>query len=190
MRTYLDRRTGITITNIFQGEYHVTAEPNEVISTVLGSCIAVCIRDAAAGTGGMNHFLLPGDAEGVASSSDGQALRFGCFSMEQLVNGILTAGGSRENLEAKVFGGGNVSRSNFDIGQRNASFAFEFIEREGLNLAASDVGGKCARRLRFDPLTGRVKLKRMDMEHADDVFAREVQPRPAAPASDEIELFD
>ncbi len=190
MRSYVDPRTGNTITTIFQSEYHVTAAPGEVISTILGSCIAVCLRDPEAGVGGMNHFLLPGDMTTNADAVGGQAMRFGCFSMEQLVNGLLSFGGRRECLEAKVFGGGNVSQASLDIGKRNAEFAIDFLRRERLKLAASDVGGYCARRLKYDPIGGRVKLKRVDMEHSVEVFAQEKRVKPEAlKQNDDIELF-
>ncbi len=76
--------------NIIQGEYKVSNDPNVVITTILGSCVAACIRDPAAGVGGMNHFLLPGSTEALAAGGD--ATRYGVHLMELLINGLLKQG--------------------------------------------------------------------------------------------------
>ena len=88
--------------NIVQGEFFVSDDPNVVISTLLGSCVAACLHDPLAGIGGMNHFLLPGQLD---HDGNGAAERLGVHLMELLVNGLLKLGAGRDRLQAKIFGG-------------------------------------------------------------------------------------
>jgi chemotaxis receptor (MCP) glutamine deamidase CheD len=97
-------REGVRRIHIVQGEQAVSEDPDVVITTLLGSCVSACMRDPAAGVGGLNHFLLPGDASG----SDGDALRQVVHAMELLVNALLRQGARRDRLEAKLFGGANL----------------------------------------------------------------------------------
>ena len=106
--------------NVVQGEYSVSADPNVVFTTILGSCVAACIRDPVAGVGGMNHFLLPGNENGARST---EAERYGVHLMELLVNGLMKKGARRDRLEAKLFGGAKMMERLSDIGKLNASFA-------------------------------------------------------------------
>ncbi|MFP4327273.1 MAG: chemotaxis protein CheD [Paracoccaceae bacterium] len=142
---------------VTQGDYKVSDRPDVMLVTVLGSCIATCLRDPVAGIGGMNHFLLPGDA-----TQRGTHTRYGINAMELLINGILKAGGQIGRLEAKVFGGANTSGSSLRIGHANAEFAFWFLENEGIACIGKDVGGAHARKLRFWPVSGRAQQKRLD----------------------------
>lgn len=167
---------------IVLGEFHVSRTP-EVITTVLGSCIAACIRDPQRNVGGINHFLLP-DAPKTANADDGESLRYGVYALECLINGVLRGGGRRETLEVKVFGGGRVIEGNTDVGRKNIEFARAFFKTEGIKIASEDVGGTFARRLRFWPTTGRAQVLQIPMAKAD-------VPRPVAPApsSGSVELF-
>ena len=85
---------------IVQGEYRVSRDPSEVLSTVLGSCVAVCLWDPAAKVGGMNHFLLPA----APGQGDAKMLRYGAHAMEVLINEVLKLGARRKALQAKLFG--------------------------------------------------------------------------------------
>lgn len=148
-------RTSLQITTVLQGEVAISSDPEVVFGTVLGSCIAVCMFDKTAGVGGMNHFLLPG---GEASGQDGDtALRFGINAMERLVNGILKAGGKREALQCKAFGGGAVLASMSDVGAENVAFLQHYLRTEGLECTSFSFGGFKARRIRFWPCTGDVR---------------------------------
>jgi chemotaxis protein CheD len=95
--------------HIIQGEYKVVTDPDVFLSTILGSCVAACLRDPVAGVGGMNHFLLPGSA--AAMTSGGDATRYGVHLMELLINGLLKKGARRDRLEAKIFGGAKTIAS-------------------------------------------------------------------------------
>lgn len=139
--------------HIIQGEYRVVAEEDIVLSTVLGSCVAACMRDPDARVGGMNHFLLPG---GNASSSL-EAERYGAYLMELLINGLLKRGARRERIEAKLFGGARMVEGLSNIGVQNATFAREFLANEGIRIVAENLGGTHGRRLEFFPISGRAR---------------------------------
>lgn len=141
-----ERPRGQTI-HVLQGEYKIASEPGINMTTILGSCIAVCLFDSKKHCGGMNHFLLP---DGQADNSG----RYGVYSMELLVNGLLKVGAQREHLVAKVFGGARMVPGFQDIGARNAAFALDFLKTEKIPCVGQSTGGNNARRIRFDPYTG------------------------------------
>jgi len=134
--------------NIIQGEFKVSDDPTIVLTTLLGSCVAACIRDPVTKIGGMNHFLLPGDA---GASSEG----LGVHLMELLLNGLMRQGAQRERLEAKIFGGARMMAGLSDIGARNAEFAKKFLSYEGIKLLGGDTGGTLGRRIQFEPSSGK-----------------------------------
>ncbi|PWB82590.1 MAG: chemotaxis protein CheD [Methylocystaceae bacterium] len=140
--------------HIIQGEYRVVDDPDTVLATVLGSCVAACLRDAEAGVGGMNHFLLPGD---LAASRNGEAERYGAHLMELLVNGLLKKGARRERLEGKLFGGARMMEGLSDIGAKNAEFAKRFLRNEGIRIVAENLGGARGRRVEYSPVSGRAR---------------------------------
>ena len=137
--------------NIIQGEFKVSDDPSVVLTTLLGSCVAACIRDPVAGVGGMNHFLLPGGD--VGSSKESESL--GVHLMELLLNGLMRQGAQRDRLEAKVFGGARMMAGLSDIGKKNAEFAKRFLAYEGVKIVGGDVGGEQGRRIQFWPGSGR-----------------------------------
>lgn len=166
--------------SIVQGEQHVSSDPEVAISTILGSCVAACIRDPQAGVGGMNHFLLPEPTGGSSAS----ARSYGAFAMELLVNQLFQAGARRGRLEAKLFGGGRVVRGLSDVGARNAEFARNFLRDEGITLVSSSLGGASGRRVQYWPVSGRAR-------QAFSGDPTEVGPPPATqsmPAGN-LELF-
>jgi chemotaxis protein CheD len=137
--------------HIVQGAFEVTRDPQVVLTTLLGSCVAACVHDPVAEIGGMNHFLLP-DAEGAGDSAD---VRYGVHSMELLINGILQLGGRRERLRVWLFGGAKLFDRLVDIGAKNAAFAEQFVRREELIPMGGSLGGLKARRIQFWPVAGR-----------------------------------
>ena len=146
---YRDRHFKTEAIKVLPGEYYATGSEIMIV-TLLGSCVAACLRDEQAQVGGMNHFLLPHDHCQDASSG----ARFGLYAMEVLVNALLAMGARRERLEAKVFGGANVlgdiGGGHFNVGQANVEFAFEFLQQEDIPVVAHDVGGDYGRNILFD----------------------------------------
>lgn len=169
--------------NIIQGEYQVSDDPDSVISTLLGSCVAACMYDPVMRVGGMNHFLLPGEADGVNSA---QAERMGVHLMELLINGLLKLGAGRQSLQAKLFGGANIIRGLGNIGVSNAAFARDFLNREGIACVGGSLGGEKGRRVQFWPSTG--KAMQMLMTGEEVARMEVVAPVPSRRAGD-LELF-
>lgn len=171
--TYFDARFGMQAAKILPGEFYVSSN-DVVFVTVLGSCVAACVRDKVTGIGGMNHFMLPKNGEeqyGVCAPS----ARYGVHAMEMLLNELLKRGAQRANLEAKVFGGGNVMSGmhHAKVGAHNADFVLDYIARERLPLAAVDLLDDCARKVYFFPRSGRVLVKKLRTLHNDTVLRRE-----------------
>lgn len=137
--------------HVGQGEHHVTDDADVMLMTILGSCVALCLRDPVARVGGMNHFLLP---EGAGAGTDA-GRRYGAYAMEVLINDCLKAGGRRERLEAKLFGGGRMFDSLKDVGLANADFAERFLRDEGIAVAGGSLRGQGGRRVQYWPVTGR-----------------------------------
>ncbi len=187
---YWDKHTGLPTAKILPGEFYVTAH-NEAIITVLGSCIAACVRDPVAGLGGMNHFMLP--IKSGSSMQQADAARYGNFAMEQMINDILRNGGQRENLEIKIFGGGRVMQGVTDVGKKNIEFVKQYIQLEKLNFLAEDVGGNYPRKVVYLPKTGKVKMKKLLNQHNKTVEIRDesyFDKITHQKNEGEIELFD
>jgi chemotaxis protein CheD len=138
--------------HIVQGECRVSVDPDVVLITVLGSCVAACLCDPIALVGGMNHFLLPESDNGEAES-----LRYGAHAMELLVNKLLSLGARRGRLEAKLFGGASLTSGLTDIGTRNVTFAQSYLHREGIQFLGGSTNGSHARRLQYWPVSGRAR---------------------------------
>lgn len=138
---------------ITQGETAVGSDKDMVISTILGSCISICLWDPVAGVGGMNHLLLPGQMTGNDETSTG------AVAMDRLINQMMPLGAERPRLHGKLFGGSSMLQGRTDIGSRNAEFGRNYLRNENIPCDAEDVGGNRARRLRFCPGTGVVHLK-------------------------------
>lgn len=161
------------VTFVIQGTYFVSAHPEATLSTVLGSCISVCLHDPAIRLGGMNHFLLA-----AGRGEDSGHIRFGVNAMEKLINEMLKAGASRVRLQAKLFGGARMSANLADIGSANAAFAESFLQDEGIPVLSKSTGGNSARRLVYTPSTGNAKMLFVPI---DSLEPTEVpQRRPAA----------
>jgi chemotaxis protein CheD len=182
---------GVPAAKILPGEFYVSSR-GEMIVTVLGSCIAACIRDTRIGVGGMNHFMLPFRTDLDTRAEISASSRYGNWAMEFLINEILKQGGTRRNLEVKLFGGGQVLANMTDIGKRNIEFALDYLAREGLRVVAQDVGGELPRKVLYFPDTGAVKLKKLRTVQNNTLETRErhyLRTLNAAPQSGEVELF-
>jgi len=142
---------------LYPGMTHVDAEECE-ITTVLGSCVAVCLWDRAHGGGGMNHFMLPlWNGEGLATP------KYGNIAMERLLEHVLAIGARKEQLVAKVFGGATMlssTHSGFPIGARNIELAMTQLEEWRIAVVASDLGGRVGRKVIMNTMTGIVMLGR------------------------------
>jgi chemotaxis protein CheD len=189
---YYDRTFDCDAAKILPGEYYHTGK-DMLIVTVLGSCVSACIRDRVSGQGGMNHFMLP-DGGGDASSPVSASMRYGTYAMEVLINELLKSGARRENLEAKVFGGGAVLKgfTAINVGERNASFVINYLKMEKIRVLAEDLNDIYPRKVYFFPRTGKVLVKKLMQTHNDTLARREQEYAgrlKVAPVGGEIDLF-
>lgn len=189
-RKFFSASHNIYIVKIFAGDCYVSSKADEALATILGSCVSACIRDPVLGIGGMNHFLLPGNDSVESGASD--AARYGVFAMESLINGILTAGGRKERLEIKVFGGGNVIDNSARIGSKNAAFIRDFLRKEGYKITSEDLEGTHPRSIHYYPVTGKVMMRKL--RRKDDMVVVEEEARyqrriSKKPVEGEVELF-
>jgi chemotaxis protein CheD len=183
------------VAKILPGEFFVTRH-DESMTTVLGSCVAACMRDPALRLGGMNHFMLPMDLGGGGGwgGPTGVATRYGTYAMEQLINELMKLGAKRERLEVKLFGGGRILKVATDVGAKNIAFAREFLRQEGLRVLAEDLGDVYPRRVVYFPHTGAAMVKRLPALGAPGVAKQESQyletlARKRIDDNDDVELF-
>jgi chemotaxis protein CheD len=190
-RKYRDPRFDAVAVKVFPGDHYVTADADEMLVTILGSCVTACIRDPLAGVGGMNHFMLP-ESAGAGWDTASASMRYGNVAMERLINDILKRGGARERLEIKVFGGGNVMNGTTNIGHRNAEFVEEYLAAEGLPIAAHHLRGNLPRRVHYFPATGKVMLLELQRSEQEEVVRSEHSYKhkiEVEPAAGSVELF-
>lgn len=194
-RRWFDPTFKIMAVKVLPGEHYVSTAGQEMIVTVLGSCVAACVWDTRLKIGGMNHFMLP-DGGSSAEVPVDKAMRFGNFAMEELINDVLRRGGRRDSLEIKVFGGGNVlpgvGNASVSVGDRNADFVRRYLSEEGYRIAAQDLGGPHPRRIHFFPRLGKVirLFLKKDVERA--VVNREMSYRSrlqTVEVEGDVELF-
>lgn len=168
---YFDTTFRRRAVKILPGEFHVSTD-DTLLVTVLGSCVAACIRDRVRGVGGMNHFMLPARKDaGVLSAS----MRYGTYAMEMLINQLYRAGARREQLEIKVFGGAAVlpGMSTIDVGERNSRFVLDYLREEGFPVAAQDLGDVHPRKVYFSPASGDIMVRRLRASALPEDLARE-----------------
>lgn len=189
---YYDRNFDCDAAKLLPGEYFYT-QKDMLIVTVLGSCVSACIRDRVNGIGGMNHFMLP-DTGGDDHNPVSASMRYGTYAMEILINDLLKAGAKRENLEAKVFGGGNVLPGfiAINVGQRNADFVKQYLKAEHIPIVAEDLVDIYPRKVYFFPRSGKVLVKKLKQMNNNTVVNREQDYAHriiTKPISGEIDLF-
>lgn len=130
-----------------------------MVTTVLGSCISVCLWDPVTGTGGINHYMLPlWNGEGLPSP------KYGNIAIRKLIDKMLLLGCRKENLKAKVFGGGAVMQTSgglLNVGERNIMLAEDLLAEESIPIVSKDVGGDYGRKLIFCTASGTVLVKKI-----------------------------
>lgn len=171
---YFDKTFNCEAAKILPGEYYTT-DKDIVIVTVLGSCVSACIRDRVSGIGGMNHFMLPEGNAADANSPVSESARYGTYAMEVLINQLLKGGAKRENLEAKIFGGGNVLSgfTSINVGEKNATFVRKYLKNENIRVVGEDLNDVYPRKVYFFPRTGRVLVKKLKQMHNNTLISRE-----------------
>lgn len=152
-------------TYITQGEFAVGRAEDDVISTILGSCVAICLHDPEARMGGMNHMLLADLRSGASASTLGAA------EIERLANRLTRMGASIGRMRAKVFGGASMLDGMTDVGERNARFALAWLKRENVAIDARSIGGTQARQVRFFPNSGVARQRFVAERPAEEIVS-------------------
>lgn len=188
---YFDRNFDISSIKVLPGEYYATSE-DMMITTLLGSCVAVCLYDPIAKVGGMNHFLLPeGDPNDLLSASG----RYGVYAMELLINHLIKIGARRDKFRAKIFGGGAVIRGmvHNNVGKNNAEFIKAYLHNEGIPVDASDLLDIYPRRVNFFPTSGKALMKKLKNHYDNELIDNEMRYKKAVVESQvdsgDIDLF-
>jgi chemotaxis protein CheD len=152
--TGVEAAPGAPWLNVGQGEVVVTASAS-VLTTILGSCVSVCLWDRCGRAGGMNHFVLPGRAEGEINA------RYGTVAMAVLMDGLLELGCRAEDLQAKVFGGAAVlpHREGRTVGSSNVDTALAYLRAARVPVVAQRTGGLLGQHIRFDTGDGNVMFR-------------------------------
>lgn len=192
---YWDTRNNQYAAKLKPGEYYVSLE-GELITTVLGSCVATCIRETKLCIGGMNHIMLP-DANELNNkwreTPVSLETRYGNVAMESLINSNLAIGGKRENLEIKLFGGAALFNFIERVGNKNIEFVKLYLMKEGLNIASEDVGGRRPRKVHYYLSTGLVRVRQLASLHNQTLYEREKEYLTHVMQNTnagDIELFD
>ncbi|CAM3901695.1 chemotaxis protein CheD [Vibrio aquimaris] len=188
------------IVKVFPGGLYWSQQDDELIATGLGSCVAVCMWDELIGIGGMNHFLLPFCSHSEISAwRPGEivstASRYGSHAMEMLINAMISHGARRSELNIKLFGGAQMMGKHSMIGEKNIAFILDYVQREGLKVVAQDLGGSEPRRIIFNPVSGKVWLKRLpytevhQLQLQEDKYASKLGRESHRFHDDDVELF-
>ena len=188
---YYDKQFDREAVKILPGQYYAAGR-DMLIVTVLGSCVSACLWDPLKRVGGMNHFMLPGNAQAGPAAD---AARMGVYAMELLINRMLKLGAERGRLVAKVFGGASVleGMDALNIGSQNSAFVIEFLREEGIAVAAQDLYDVCPRKVYFFPHTGKVMVKKLGALRNDTLQRRErdyLAALKGTPAAGEVEIFE
>lgn len=141
---------------IHVGEIYIATEPTE-IATVLGSCVAVCLFDKVRKIGAMNHYLVP-----LWNGNGLQTPKFGNISIPRMIENMNNIGCDTRNLEAKLFGGANISDTKLDhmmVGKKNIIIAREILKEHRIPVTAEDTGGSKGRRILLKSDSGKVMLR-------------------------------
>jgi chemotaxis protein CheD len=141
-----------------QGELHCAQVPT-VITTILGSCVSLCLWDAALRIGGMNHYVLP------RSAGSEPSLRYGDVAIETLWAALEGLGSKRRHLRGKVFGGAAVlpvGGEDVTIGEKNTRLAMEWLRRHNIPVIAARTGGENGLLIRFNTADGGVSVRAVD----------------------------
>lgn len=139
------------------GNLFAHSEPH-IVSTILGSCVAVCLFDPVLKIGGINHYLLPfWNKEGLPTP------KYGNVAIQRLVEKMIALGSNKKHLEAKIFGGAsqfeNSNSAMLNVGQRNIQIAIDLLNKDNIRILGKDVGNTQGRRVLYMTNMGKVKVR-------------------------------
>ncbi len=160
------------------GFIYLTAEPT-VITTVLGSCIAVTLFDKKNKIGGMNHFVHPVMSRGEISSA-----LYAKPATLQLLKLFQETGAFFKTLEAQIFGGATHPEATGElatIGERNKKIAEDLLTKFGVRLIGQEVGGYYGRKILFNTMTGEIMIAKVEKIRQTDWYPAEADSNGKQP---------
>ncbi|WNF35854.1 hypothetical protein RJD24_15550 [Bacillaceae bacterium IKA-2] len=199
MKKTFNKKFNREVYEIFAGDYYATNERKIALTTLLGSCISVCLKDTISGIVAMNHFMLPAaiKRDEFIISEDA---RYGMYAMEKMINDMMKLGARKSGLQAKVFGGGEVLGTNINnVSKSNIEFAMRYLKMEEIPIISYDVSGKFGRKLFFVPETFDVFVKKIgqatklaEAVRAEENYLEKIKRRKAEKAQSDanLTLFD
>ncbi len=154
----------VSLNYLLRPGYILIANKPTVISTVLGSCVSVCLYDRKRKAGGMNHFQLPS-----TKRSDGATARYGNVATLALIGMMVDEGSRIKHLEAQLFGGAfNPEISARDVGRENIRVAIHVLRKKGIHIVSEDVGGERGRKIVFDTNSNEIAVIKVDQLRKGD----------------------
>jgi len=157
-----NNETGKTIFLIYPGEYYATTD-DIYLSTIVGSCLAVCLFDSSRKIGGMVNFVVPGGTN-TRFIDHSEISRIGVLNMEYLIGEMVKLGGNRKKMIAKIFGAAFLSdepSATKELSHDNLNFVSRYFDSEKIILGSTDLGGEFRRKLYYSPLDGKVFRKKL-----------------------------
>ena len=134
---------------------YIYASSNKAfISTVLGSCVSVCLWDSRNKYGGMNHFIYPKTNDHVRNG------RFGNVAAPYLIKLMMELGSRKEDLVAHIVGGANNPVIKTNIGKKNIEMAEKVLSKHNIKVSIRDIGGQTGRKLVFNTETGEILVNK------------------------------
>lgn len=165
MTPYFDSKHQKMIMKVHPGHYSLIQNQAGLLSTVLGSCVSVCLFDPIHNIGGMNHFMAPDSESGLWSGKRSHA-RYGNHAMSQLIDALLAAGANYHNLIAKVFGATHSMMEITNVAFENERFIRHYFDQSDIDVSVLDLGGGKARTILFNPQTGQVWRRLLHITHS------------------------
>lgn len=174
IRKVPDPQLGLDRVTIVAGQYYVSSE-EEIVCTILGSCVCAVVYDPIRQMGGMNHFMHSGAGpSGGTSRPSPTNSYYGQAAMNGLIDYFTSQGSRKEGLIIKLFGGGSIQSETLDgVGAQNLEFAKSYLASRGLKVAASDLGGPFPRKVEFFPASGKIRIKRLRSIQREQIAAQE-----------------
>jgi chemotaxis protein CheD len=130
------------------GYIFLSREP-VVISSVLGSCVAVSLWNSQICFGGMAHYLYPNADKDLKS----QTAKYGDVAIRYLASMFFLERSVKADIRAQLFGGAFISRESQIVAEENISVAKDILSKLDIKIVSEDVGGDMGRKLIYNTHT-------------------------------------
>ena len=148
-------------------DYKLARGKQKLVTRDLGSCVAVAMRDAQKGIGGLLHIMLPvcGNLEGTKQE---EYPKYADTGIELMVRQMVLAGASKARITAKLAGAAHIVKTEFvpiskDISSRNLEAVKKKLAQLQIPVLAMEVEDEYPRTVIFEPESGIVQIKTMGM---------------------------